>query len=560
MRSLILTLSVILALTMPAAPVAASPTACTGLFISEYVEGSANNKAIEIFNGTGQAVDLTGHSLEFYFNGSPTPSATIPLAAVLSNGDVYVVADHEAAAAILAAADQTYASNSFNGDDAVVLKRGATVLDVMGQVGFDPGTSWGSGPTTTQDHTLRRKASVSTGDTNPSNSFDPAVEWDGYPVDTFAGLGSHAATCARPDVLINELDSDTPSADTAEFVELFDGGAGNTSLDGLAVVLFNGDDDRSYAAFDLDGLATNAAGYFVLGNASLTPALTFPDGLLQNGADAAALYAGNAADFPPGTPVTAANLLDALVYDTGDADDPGLLVLLNPGQPQVDEAGRGNPAGQSSGRCPNGSGGARNTVTYDTATPSPGGANICGDAFGQCDDPATPIHTIQGNGAASPLVGSTAIVEGVVVGDYQETTTGLSGFFLEEQSWDADPVTSEGLFVYDNGLGVAVGEADEIRVRGVVAEHNGLTELTSIDRVVVCRGQVSLPISSVTLPMAGPSAWEALEGMRVGFSQTLTVAEVYNLGRYGEVLLASGVGSTASHSSTRPARPAMRPF
>ncbi len=105
---------------------------------------------------------------------------------------------------------------------------------------------------------------------------------------------------------------------------------------------------------------------------ALTPGLTFPDGLLQNGADAAALYAGNAADFPPGTPVTTANLLDALVYDTGDADDPGLLVLLNPGQPQVDEAGRGNPAGQSSGRCPNGSGGARNTATYDTAAPSPG--------------------------------------------------------------------------------------------------------------------------------------------------------------------------------------------
>ena len=196
--------------------------------------------------------------------------------------------------------------------------------------------------------------------------------------------------------MINELDSDTPGADMAEFVELFDGGAGNTPLDGLAVVFFNGDDDRSYAAFDLDGLATNATGYFVLGNASLAPGLTFPDGLLQNGADAAALYAGNAADFPPGMPATTANLLDALVYDTGDADDPGLLVLLNPGQPQVDEAGRGNPAGQSNGRCPNGSGGARNTATYDTAATSPGAANICGDAFGQCDAPTTPIHTIRG--------------------------------------------------------------------------------------------------------------------------------------------------------------------
>ena len=133
----------------------------------------ANNKAIEIFNGTGQTIDLAGHSLEFYFNGSTTPSATIPLAGTLPNDDVYIVADHEAAAAILAAADQTYASNSFNGDDAVVLKHGSTVLDVIGQIGFDPGSAWGSGSTTTQDHTLRRKAAVSTGDSNANNTFDP---------------------------------------------------------------------------------------------------------------------------------------------------------------------------------------------------------------------------------------------------------------------------------------------------------------------------------------------------------------------------------------------------
>ena len=250
MRSLILSLSVILALTLPAAPVTASPAACAGLFISEYVEGSSNNKAIEIFNGTGQAVDLAGYTLEFYFNGAPTPGATISLAGALPDGDVlrrrrprscgrnsrrcrsnlhlqllqrrrcrrpqawcnragrdrpgrvrprHFVGqrlDHHtgphAAPEGLGQHRRPNASNTFdpvlewdfNGDDAIVLKRGATVLDVIGQVGFNPGTSWGSGSTTTQDHTLRRKRSVSTGDTNPSNAFDPAVEWDGYPVNT----------------------------------------------------------------------------------------------------------------------------------------------------------------------------------------------------------------------------------------------------------------------------------------------------------------------------------------------------------------------------------------
>ena len=70
-------------------------------------------------------------------------------------------------------------------------------------------------------------------------------------------------------VIINELDSDTPGTDAAEFVELYDGGAGDTALDGLVVVFYNGSNDLSYAAFDLDGFHTNASGYFTLGNAGV---------------------------------------------------------------------------------------------------------------------------------------------------------------------------------------------------------------------------------------------------------------------------------------------------
>jgi hypothetical protein len=72
---------------------------------------------------------------------------------------------------ILAVADQTDVANFFNGDDAVVLRRGSAVIDVIGQVCFDPGAAWVSGMTSTLDHTLRRKATVSTGDTNPNDPF-----------------------------------------------------------------------------------------------------------------------------------------------------------------------------------------------------------------------------------------------------------------------------------------------------------------------------------------------------------------------------------------------------
>jgi len=182
-------------------------------------------------------------------------------------------------------------------------------------------------------------------------------------------------------VVINEVDCDNVGADTTEFVELYDGGLGNTPLDGLTIVFWNGSNDLSYAAFDLDGKKTNAQGYFVLGDAAITasiPALnslTMANDLLQNGQDAVGLYTGDATSFPNGTAVTTTGLRDALVYDTDDADDAGLLVLLNAGQPQVNENGSANQQTHSNQRCPNGSGGLRNTVTFAPSAPTPLAAN-----------------------------------------------------------------------------------------------------------------------------------------------------------------------------------------
>ena len=94
-------------------------------------------------------------------------------------------------------------------------------------------------------------------------------------------------------ILINEVDAETPGTDTAEFIELYDGGSGHTNLDGLVVVFFNGQDDRAYRTFDLAGHQTNGDGYFLLGNESVAGVdLVFPDNVLQNGPDAVALYCG----------------------------------------------------------------------------------------------------------------------------------------------------------------------------------------------------------------------------------------------------------------------------
>jgi len=185
-----LTIALIVPLAFSLGSARAAPTE---LFFSEYIEGTSNNKALEIFNGTGAPVDLAanGYAIQMFFNGNPAAGLTIGLTGTVASGDVYVVAQSAASPVILAQADQTNGAGWFNGDDAVVLLKGATVIDSIGQRGIDPGTEWGTGLTSTADNTLRRKAAVEAGDPNPNDAFDPAVQWDGFATDTFDGLGAH---------------------------------------------------------------------------------------------------------------------------------------------------------------------------------------------------------------------------------------------------------------------------------------------------------------------------------------------------------------------------------
>ncbi len=132
-------------------------------------------------------------------------------------------------------------------------------------------------------------------------------------------------------LVINEIDVDTPGSDTAEFLELK--WSPNTSLNGYIVVFFNGSNDLSYATFDLMGKTTDANGFFILANESLATGQDIVlqaggSGFIQNGADAIGIYQTAAANFPDGTAPTLTNLIDALVYDTNDTDDAELLAGL----------------------------------------------------------------------------------------------------------------------------------------------------------------------------------------------------------------------------------------
>lgn len=263
-------------------------------------------------------------------------------------------------------------------------------------------------PTATATGTPTNTATL-TATSTPTNTATATAT--NTPTNTATATATITATftpTATPNVIINEVDSDTPGTDTAEFVELYDGGVGNAALDGYVLVFYNGNGDVSYNAFDLDGFSTNAQGYFTLGNSGVPGVdIVFAGDGLQNGADAVALYAANASDFPLNTPVTTTNLRDAIVYDTSDADDSGLLVLLNAGQPQVDENAGGNGSAVSMQRCPNGSGGNRNTSTYSVFSPTSDSGNLCGGTATPTNTPtasatATPTSTASATPTASP--------------------------------------------------------------------------------------------------------------------------------------------------------------
>ena len=174
-------------------PLAAQGTPAQLVF-SEYVEGSSNNKALEIFNGTGSAIDLGlgGYNVQMFINGSSSAGLTINLLGVVANDDVFVLAHSSAGADILAQADQTNGASWYNGDDAIALRKGTTIIDVIGQIGVDPGTQWGSLLVSTADNTLRRKSNIQAADSAGGDAFDPSVQWDGYATDTFSGLGAHS--------------------------------------------------------------------------------------------------------------------------------------------------------------------------------------------------------------------------------------------------------------------------------------------------------------------------------------------------------------------------------
>ncbi len=191
----------------------------TQLFISEYIDGSTQTtpipiqeKVIEIYNGTGFSVDLTNYTIRIYQDGATDPTYTISLSGSVANGDVFVIS-HSTAWVGFAEADMSSLDLRFDGNDALELFDGSTVIDVVGVRGVDPGTGWAVAGVTdgTRFHTLVRKSTVAGGNTSWTDSAGTDAsnsEWIVHPLDYFTDLGQHTADSFK--IVLSESTDVTP--------------------------------------------------------------------------------------------------------------------------------------------------------------------------------------------------------------------------------------------------------------------------------------------------------------------------------------------------------------
>ncbi|MEZ5215023.1 MAG: Ig-like domain-containing protein [Ilumatobacteraceae bacterium] len=384
------------------------------------------------------------------------------LTGVLADGDVFVVVHGSASQPLQDVADLvSSAVINFNGDDAVVLRHDGTALDVVGQIGVDPGSSWGTSPTSTANQSPRRKATVETGDSDGTDAFDPALEWDGFPRTTSATSANTPCSVVVATPLPPSCRSSPP---TTRSVSMSARPWWWTFSEPVNV---------TGASFGLECDAVPVVTTVTGGPTSFT--LT-PDAPLAENASCTLT-------------VTAAEVTDVDAVDPPDAMSADVVTSFSVG------------------------------------------------SLDPCTDPYVSIPSIQGSGASAAITG-TVTTQGVVVGEY-EGSASLRGFYIQDPVGDGDPATSDALFVFDGSNADRVTPGDLVRLTGVASDFQGQTQISLDTATFITCGTGSVTPTDVTLPFAPAAEAESYEGMLVRFQQTLTVTELFQLGRFGQVLVSA---------------------
>ena len=232
MKQFLLSVSVLFVMS-----VNAQVTDCSELFISEYIEGPGNNNAIEIYNPTNAPIDLSAYTINRYGNGDNDPALADvwQLSGNINSGEAIAIGNGQLDSVwvgtywslpvdpIFYTACGIHGSGLyptpfyFNGNDAMTLEKGGSIIDIFGKVGEDPGNAWTDDATSgytdanggtywTKYKTLVRKASVKQGVSVNPILFNPTLEYDSLPWGTYSGMGSHSCDCSNTTAL-NENES-----------------------------------------------------------------------------------------------------------------------------------------------------------------------------------------------------------------------------------------------------------------------------------------------------------------------------------------------------------------
>ncbi|MDG1036918.1 MAG: lamin tail domain-containing protein, partial [Crocinitomicaceae bacterium] len=219
-------------------PSSSSASNASDLFISEYVEGSSNNKYIEIFNGTGGSVDLTDYRLRLYSNGANTPNNDVILSGTLANNSTLVYRNSSATA--YTGTSTVNAAVSFNGDDAVALYKisSSSFVDVFGRIGDDPGSAWSAGGNSTANKTLVRNSNITGGVTASPTGTGPtafttlATEWSQSNQDDVSNLGTHTYGTSNGNIIPTGITYSWPAPAAISGISGLASGTNETTIGG----------------------------------------------------------------------------------------------------------------------------------------------------------------------------------------------------------------------------------------------------------------------------------------------------------------------------------------
>ncbi len=551
------------------------------IVISQVYGGGGNSGAtythdfIELFNRGSAPVSLTGWSVQYASatgtgNFGSTTTAITPLSGTLAPGQYLLIQEGQGAGGTtpLPTPDVTDSSPiamsgtggkvalvntttplGCNGNANVCSPASlATIVDLVGWDGANYYEGSAAAPATTNSTAVARNENGCADTDNNGADFTAGAP---NPRNTATPLNP-CLTTATPK--INEFSASTAGTDV-EYVEIF--GTPNTDYSAYTVLEIEGEAPGIGVVDEVIAVGmTDAAGFWLgslpanaLENGTLTLLLvenftgalnldldTNNDGTFDNTpwdavVDAVAVYDGTAGDLTFGLPALGPN------YDGVGPFAPGGASRYPDGY-DTDAAADWVRNDFDLAGIP----GFPGTLGPGEALNTPGAPNqlyvappeTCGDAY-------TPIYTVQGTGATSPLVGQELSIEGIVVGDFQNNAAAdngdLNGFHVQDPVGDGDASSSDGLFVFaPGGMDVAVGDA--VRVRGAVSEFNGLTEITAAQIWLCSTGHTVTP-ASLSLPVATVNDFEPYEGMLVTFPQSLTIAEYFNFDRFGEIVLSS---------------------